>query len=77
MDLEKEMAIFCENMRILRAIHHLSQKEMAKKIGIGVKSLSFIEHGNIPPRLSTEIVWQVSKCFDISPSALFKPMRNN
>lgn len=77
MNLEKEMAIFCENIRMLRTMHRLSQKEMAKKLGIGVKSLSALEHGVIPPRLSVEIVLHTSRCFHIPASALFKSLRMN
>jgi transcriptional regulator with XRE-family HTH domain len=48
MGSEKEIMAFCENVRYLRKKNGLSKKEMAKKLGIGVKSLELIETGSLP-----------------------------
>ena len=47
---------FCINVRSLRLLHKLSQKEMAQALGIGVKNLRKLEAGEIPPRLGTAVL---------------------
>lgn len=63
--------IFCENIRRLRAKHHLSRKGMAKQLGISVYSLNLIEKGTIPDRLTCEVIFEVYRRFGISPKMLF------
>lgn len=65
--------IFCENIRLIRMKHRLTQKEMAKMLCISVKTLSAIENHRIPPRLGTKFVFAVSHTFDVAPKDLFLP----
>ena len=65
-----QVIIFCQNVKTLRKQNGLTQKEMAEKLGIGVKSLSLMENGIVPKRLSTEVIYKVSNCFDVSASVL-------
>ena len=44
-----EFKVFCENIKAIRKQKSLSKKEMAKRLGIGVKSLDSIENGIVPP----------------------------
>ena len=74
MEQSDEEKNFCTNMRSLRLLHKLSQKEMAKALGIGLKSLRKIEAGEIPPRLSTDVLFAIHNRFGIRISNLFKPM---
>ena len=72
MNIEKEMLIFCENVREIRLKNNLSKKEMAKILGIGVGSLNLIEKGIIPERLSAEVIVNICINFKVSASSLFE-----
>ncbi len=61
---------FCKNVKIIREQNHLSKKEMAKILGIGLKSLSSIENGKIPPRLKAEVLIKIYRYFGILPSEM-------
>ncbi len=74
MTTETEFQIFCENIRRLRKQYALSKKEMAKRLGIGMRSLEKIERGDIPVRLGCQIIFNASRCFGIRPAALFERM---
>ena len=66
-----EIILFCENIKRLRKREKLSKKEMAKVLGISVKSLNLLENGQIPPRLSCKILFAVHRQFGILPKDLF------
>ncbi len=74
MEQSNEEQNFCMNVRSLRLLHKLSQKEMAQALGIGVKSLQKIEAGEIPPRLGADVLFAIHNRFRIPISNLFKPM---
>lgn len=58
------------NIRFLRRANHLTQKEMAKILNIGVGTLRKMERGVPVPRVTVDILWQIRDTFGISPSAL-------
>ena len=60
---DKEIKIFCENIKYLRKEQGLSKKEMAKKLGISTASLSILESGKLPPRLTVEPLFHIHKNF--------------
>ena len=62
--------IFLLNISYLRKQHGLSKKEMARRLGIGLRSLNKVEQGSIPPRLTVEIFFAVWEQFHIKPSIL-------
>ena len=66
-----DLETLTHNLRWLRKRNGSSQKTMAGILKIGVGSLSKLEHGVIPPRLSVEFVFAVHDHFGIAPSALF------
>ena len=68
--------IFCRNVLALRKKHNLTQAEMAKLLGIGVKSLRSLEKGEIPPRLSCGIIIIIYKEFGVFPSDMFSPLED-
>lgn len=70
MQTEKIIEIFCENVKILRKRHGLSQKEMAERLHIGTRSLALLEKGKMPPRLNAEILIWIYRNFGILPSAI-------
>lgn len=65
-------AIFCANIKKLRISNGLSKTKMAEICGIGTKSLTTIEQGTIPPRLSASILWHISEHFKVPPHLLFE-----
>ena len=73
--IENSEKNFCENMKALRHAHRLSKRAMAKRLEIGGGSLTTIEKGTIPPRLSCDILLRVYREFGILPSELISPDR--
>ena len=63
--------IFFENIRYLRKKHRLTQKQMAEILGIGIKSLSLIERGILPPRLSGAVLLRAEEYFKIPLKDMF------
>ncbi len=74
MDTNKEILIFCQNIKYLRKIHHLSKKKMAQLLGISVDSLTKLEHDIMPPMLSCEILFHILDNFSIFPGDIFSPL---
>lgn len=73
MKQDEYLLILCDNLRRLRRAHGLSKKEMAKILGIGVKSLSLLENNILPPRLGCEMLFRASQHFKIRACELFEP----
>ena len=71
---EQEMRWFMENVRALRKRHGLSKEKMARLLHIGVGSLSKIESGQMPPRMTVEVVFNIQDHFRLSPESLFLPL---
>ena len=67
-----EIARFCSNIRALREREGLSKAAMAKRLHIGVRTLTRLEHGELPPRLDCCIIFAICDEFDISISDLFR-----
>ena len=61
----------CHNIVWLRRSHGLSRKKMSALLGIGLWSLTQLERGQIPPRLSIELIFEISRTFHIPPYRLF------
>ena len=74
MNIQDEILIFCENVQKLRLANNLTKKEMAKKMQIGVGSLTKIESGILPPRLDCKVIFYLSREFELTPDALFRPL---
>ena len=69
--IDEEIITFCQNIKILRERNGLSKKKMAEILGIGVKSLSNLEQGIMPPKMGTNIIFKISQHFKIKPCELF------
>ena len=68
----KEFLFFSQHIRRIRIENRMTQKEMANRLEIGVRTLSMIERGILPGRLSCEILFRVQEQFGIHPRDLFK-----
>ncbi|MBQ7010141.1 MAG: helix-turn-helix transcriptional regulator [Clostridia bacterium] len=69
--MENEIKTFCNNVKKLREIHKISKQQMAKILGISVRTLTSIENGIIPPRASVDIIFNLCSYFPITPNELF------
>ena len=72
--IKREVHLFCENVKALRQRENLSKKEMAKRLGIGVGSLTQLERGTLPPRLRCNVLLKIYNCFGVSPDRMFLPI---
>lgn len=72
MDTNSEVLTLSKKIYALRMQNNLNQKEMAKKLGIGVTSLRKIERGELPKRMGCSVLLRLCKVFDIRLSELFK-----
>jgi len=66
-----EWTVFANNIAYLRKANGLSKRTMASLLGIGIESLTKIEKGICPERLSAGIIFEVYRIFGISPSDQF------
>ena len=71
-ETKKEFAVFAHNVIWLRNQNKLSKIKMASIMGVCVESLNKIEKGILPPRMSVEVVFRISKAFGIYPHELFR-----
>lgn len=70
----KEISIFCNNVKILRKRNGLNREEMAHICGISVPELIQIEQGSLPKSITVDIAIRLFHYFDISPENLFRPL---
>ena len=73
MNPNEDTKVLGENLLSLRKKYHLTQAQMAKKLGIGIGSLRKLEHSVLPPRLTCDFLFAVYFQFGISPTQLFTP----
>ena len=71
MNIQDDLANLCRNIRILREKQHLTQKEMAAIMGVGVGMLRRIEHGELPRRCHAGHLIALSQHFGIALDVLF------
>ena len=67
-----EKITFCNNVKKLREINKLSKKEMAKRLHISVRSLSMLEQGIIPPKMSMQVAIVLSREFEMALCDVFR-----
>lgn len=67
---KQELQIFSQNIVWLRKRYCLSKKAMARLLQISVRSLTRIEQGNFPPRVTVEIFFHVEDHFGIPPQVI-------
>ena len=70
--METPQSIFCRNVYYLRKKHHLTQKEMAQILGVGVGNLRKMEKGPEYPRIYGKMLIRVCNHFDIFADVMLK-----
>ena len=68
---QKEIYVLTQNIRILRKKHSLTKQEMARILKIGTGSLRKLENGELPQKLSVEVLFEIQRYFGISPYNMF------
>ncbi len=68
-----ELLFFCRNLKTLRQVCGYSKGKMARTCGIGRETLSRLERGDVPPRLSCAVLSRVYEHFGILPSQMLFP----
>ena len=68
---------FLYNITLLRRMFGYSKKKMAYILGISIGTLTKLESGVIPPRLSAEIFIRIYSAFGIKPSTLLSKRISN
>ena len=71
MNINRKAESLALNLYLIRKKNSLTQKEMAKRIGIGINTLRQLEKGNIPSRVSVGLIFNISNEFNIEPHELF------
>lgn len=61
---------FCQNIRHLRKVHLLAQREMAQIIGVSVGTLGRIEHYDPSVRIHCHMLDRICNYFHISADSL-------
>ena len=72
MNNKEEITAFMENVAFLRRQNKLTKKKMCEILGIGILSLNKIEKGQLPKRITVEVIFKIKKYFGINASELFK-----
>ena len=65
-----KLEMLCKNVRNLRKHYHLSQKEMAGRLHIGIESLKKLERGEVPPRLGINVLLYIYRHFGVTPNKI-------
>lgn len=65
---DKEIENFLHNVKWLRKHYGLSKKRMAELLKISIKTLNKIENGELPPKLSSNILLNIYYYFGIRPN---------
>lgn len=73
MSHSNDFTAFAGQVKRIRKESGVSQKEMAVLLGIGIPTLSKIERGVLPPRLSCSVIFRIQQQFGIHPKDLFAP----
>ena len=71
-NINNEIKNFINNIAYLRKKNGLSKKEMATILNISIYALNKIERGELPPKLSIEIIFNLQKHFKILPEKQFE-----
>lgn len=66
--MEKELQAFCTNMRNLRKVRGMTQKEMAQALHISIGYVRRIEQGDVPIGLTCDVFYYIHRVFGVYPS---------
>lgn len=70
METDKQLTIFCQNLRYLRQKHGLSKTRMANILGVGINTLNHLEQGTTSPRLGSSVLYNAGVYFHVKTDDL-------
>ena len=65
MTMEKETAVLSANIQYLRAHNRLTKTEMARIMGVGLRTLSMLENGEMPKKLKCTALLRLARHFHL------------
>lgn len=71
---DEVMKYLSHNILYLRKRHNITKKEMANLLRVSTKTLTKIEQGILPPRLSVEVLFKVQEQFGVQLHFLVSKM---
>lgn len=71
---DEQLLIICRNVRYIRKTLNLTKREMAKRMGTSVYTLSKLEAEDFPPRLGIAECLRLAPIFGCPISRLFTPL---
>lgn len=72
MNTDTELLLLCQKIRSLRIQNQLSQREMAKKLGIGITSLQKIEQNCFPTGVRCAVLLRLHQEFHVKFIDMFQ-----
>ncbi len=69
-----ELKNFLSNIKWLRSHYGLTKYEMAKILRLSVKSIERIERGEMPSKLSLNVVFRIQSFFNITAKEQFEAL---
>ena len=67
--------IFCDNIKFIIENYGFSDEKMCEIMKIGKGSLKLIKNGELPKRISVEVVFNISREVKIAPEKLLMPLQ--
>lgn len=71
---DKDLAVFCANVRQLRQQEGLSKAAFARIMGVSVHTINRLEQNVLPARLRTSSVIRLAQHFEMTVSSLFRSL---
>ncbi|MBQ6830933.1 MAG: hypothetical protein IJO59_07415 [Clostridia bacterium] len=72
--MKEELLIFCRNVAWIKQRYRLTNRQMAEILGVGEGSVRKVLSGEIPERLSAQVIIRLAKRFSYRPSEWFLPL---
>lgn len=73
--MKDDVQIFCENVRWIKEKEGLSDRQLASILQIGLYSTRKLLKGELPGRMSVDVVFHIARHLGCRPSEVFVPMR--
>ena len=70
--MDDSLKNFMRNITDLRKQNGLSKRQMAKLLGVSVRTITRLERGDFPSNLSVRIVFQIQKHFGVAAKDQWK-----
>ena len=70
---KNDLQLFCENVVYIRKKYRITLTSMARRLHTTVATLKRIENGEMPKKVTVEMLINVCQSFGYRPSELFLP----